>query len=233
VTADHGYLWRSGVETRRRALSDTAAELVILISCIGQLFCGMACVTSASRMTYAFSRDRAIPGWQMWTRLNARRTPVGAVLFVVAAALIITLPALWNVEEGIPVAFFAVVSVTVIGLYIAYVIPIFLRWRIGDGFKPGPWNNGPKYKWMNLVATIWVGIITVIFCLPFTPAGVPWNDDFAWSSVNYAPLMVGALILAVGIWWLVSARRSFTGPVRQIQFDEAAGVVSEEPTITT
>ena len=133
------------------ALSDTAAELVILISCIGQLFCGMACVTSASRMTYAFSRDRAIPGWQMWTRLNARRTPVGAVLFVVAAALIITLPALWNVEEGIPVAFFAVVSVCVIGLYIAYAIPIFLRWRIGDAFKAGPWNNGQKYRWMNLV----------------------------------------------------------------------------------
>jgi hypothetical protein len=27
VVADHGYLWRSGVETRRRALPDTAAEL--------------------------------------------------------------------------------------------------------------------------------------------------------------------------------------------------------------
>ena len=126
------------------ALSATMAELVVLISCIGQLFCGMACVTSASRMTYAFSRDRAIPGWRIWTRLNANRTPVGAVLFVVACALIITLPALWNVEEGIPVAFFAVVSVCVIGLYIAYAIPIFLRWRIGDAFKPGPWTNGPQ-----------------------------------------------------------------------------------------
>ena len=81
---------------------------------------------------------------------------------------------------------------------------------------------------MNLAATIWVGIITVIFCLPFTPAGVPWNDEFTWSSVNYAPLTVGGLILAVGIWWLVSARHSFTGPVRQIKFDDAAGVVAEE-----
>jgi amino acid transporter len=212
------------------ALSDTAAEIVILISCIGQLFCGMACVTSASRMTYAFSRDRAIPGWRIWTRLNHNRTPVGAVLFVVACALIITLPALWNVQEGIPVAFFAVVSVCVIGLYIAYAIPIFLRWRIGDAFQAGPWTNGPKYKWMNLIATIWVGIITVIFCLPFTPAGVPWNDEFTWSSVNYAPLTVGGLILAVGIWWLVSARHSFTGPVRNVEFaGEGLGVVEGEP----
>ena len=60
-------------------------------------------------------------------------------------------------------------SVCVIGLYIAYAIPIYLRWRMGDAFQPGPWNNGQKYRWMNLVATIWVGIITVIFCLPFTP----------------------------------------------------------------
>ena len=215
------------------ALGLTAQKIVVGISCIGQLFCGMACVTSASRMTYAFSRDRAIPGWRIWTRLNHKHTPVGAVLFVVVAALLITLPALWNVEAGIPVAFFAVVSITVIGLYIAYAIPIYLRWRIGDAFKPGPWTNGPKYRWMNLVATIWVGIITVIFCLPFTPAGVPWNDEFAWSSVNYAPLTVGGLILAVGIWWLVRARHTFTGPVRQIHFDEAAGVISEEPTVTT
>jgi amino acid transporter len=215
------------------ALGLTAQKIVVGISCIGQLFCGMACVTSASRMTYAFSRDRAIPGWRLWTRLNHRRTPVGAVLFVVVAALLITLPALWNVEAGIPVAFFAVVSITVIGLYIAYAIPIYLRWRMRDNFKPGPWNNGQKYKWMNIIATIWVGIITVIFCLPFTPAGVPWNDEFAWSSVNYAPLTVGGLVLAVGIWWLVRARHTFTGPVRQIQFDEAAGIVSEEPTVTT
>ena len=43
-----------------------------------------------------------------------------------------------------PVAFFAVVSIAVIGLYIAYVIPIYLRWREGDKFEPGPWNNGPS-----------------------------------------------------------------------------------------
>ena len=120
------------------ALSPTAAELVILISRIGQLFCGMACVTSASRMTYAFSRDRAIPGWRIWTKLDAKRVPVGAVLFVCFWAMVITLPALKSNAAGIPVAFFAVVSVCVIGLYIAYAIPIFLRWRIGDDFRAGP-----------------------------------------------------------------------------------------------
>jgi hypothetical protein len=57
-----------------------------------------------------------------------------------------------------------------------------------------------------------VAIITVIFILPTTPAGVPWRDEFSWSAVNYAPLVTGGVILAVGIWWLVSAKRTFTGP---------------------
>ena len=66
----------------------------MLIATIGQLFCGMACVTSCSRMTYAFSRDRAVPGWRLWTRLNHHRVPAYAVVFSCVAALLMTLPAL-------------------------------------------------------------------------------------------------------------------------------------------
>lgn len=52
----------------------------------------------------------------------------------------------------VPTAFYAVVSVAVIGLYLAFLIPIWQRWRLGDAFEPGSWNNGSKYKWMNLLA---------------------------------------------------------------------------------
>ena len=55
-----------------------------------------------------------------------------------ALALIITIPALKGAPGTVfPVAFFAVVSICVIGLYIAYVIPIFLRWRMGDEVRAG------------------------------------------------------------------------------------------------
>jgi amino acid transporter len=211
------------------ALSPAYAKTIILIATVGQLFCGLACLTSASRMCYAFSRDRAVPGHRLWTRLNHHRVPAFSVLFMATCALIVTLPALVGEGEGTPYAFFAVVSITVIGLYIAYVIPVYLRWRKGDSWEAGPWTLGRKYRWVNPIAVIWVAISVVIFSLPFTPAAVPWNKEFDWKSFNYAPLTVAVVLGAVGIWWLVSARHKFTGPVKNIQFDDAVGVVEEEP----
>ena len=202
------------------SLSSAAAKAVILISTVGQLFCGMACVTSASRMTFAFSRDGAIPGHSLWRRLGRNRTPTWAVLFVIAFALIITIPAYFPNSKGSPVAFLAVTSISVIGLYIAYTIPVFLRWRQGEDFTPGPWTLGSRYRWNNLIATIWVAICVVIFCLPFTPAGVFFSKRFSWSSVNYAPLVTIGVMVAVTLWYLLSARRTFTGPVRTIGAQE-------------
>ena len=207
------------------ALGSGWGKFVLIISTAGQLFCGGACLTSASRMCYAFSRDNGFGkrASAKLSRVNEKRVPIWAVLMMATLALIITLPALKGNGEGVPFAFFAVVSISVIGLYIAYVTPVFLRWRKGDDFEPGPWNNGRKYKWMNILATIWVAIITVIFCLPFVPAAVPWNSEFSWESFNYAPLTVGVVILGATIAWFASARKHFTGQIRETEIEEALG----------
>jgi amino acid transporter len=204
------------------ALSSSAAKAVILISTVGQLFCGVACCTSASRMTFAFSRDGAVPGHSLWRRLGKNRTPTWSVLFVVVFAAIITFPAYFPNKLGTPVAFLAVTSISVIGLYIAYTIPVFLRWRMGSEFKPGPWTLGSKYKWMNPIAFCWVAICVVIFCLPFAPAGVFFKSGFEWSAVNYAPLVTIGVMAAVTIWFTVSAKKTFKGPIRTIDELNAA-----------
>ena len=211
------------------AMSEGWAEMVILISFLGQVFCGMACVTSCSRTFFAFSRDRAVPGWRFWSRVNHKHVPVAAVLGSSALALIITIPALWGTSAGIPVAFFAVVSISVIGLYIAYVAPVYLRLRAGSDFTPGAWTLGGRYRWVNTIAVVWVALCVVIFSLPFTPAAVPWNDEFDWSALNYAPLMVGGLFIAVGLWWVLDAKNKYKGPVRTIAFDEGMGITEEQP----
>jgi amino acid transporter len=202
-----------------QALPEGWHFMILLISTAGQLFCATACLTSASRMTFAFSRDGAIPGSTWLAKVNpATRIPANAVIFVSVIGIIITLPALKSIG-GVPVAFLAVVSVAVIGLYLAFAIPIFLRWRMGDSFVPGSWTLGKKYKWMNLVAVIEIIVISIYFILPFTPSGVPGNKDFAWSSVNYAPVLTVGTLLVLTIWWHASAKKWFTGPKHTI--DEA------------
>jgi amino acid transporter len=205
------------------ALSSGLAKLVLDISTVGQLFCGMGCVAAASRMVFAFSRDGAVPGHTLWRRLNKHRTPTWAVLFVVVFSLIITIPALFGNSAGVPVAFFAVTSITTISLYIAYILPVFLRWRMGNRFEPGVWNLRQHYKWINVVAFIWVALCVVIFCLPGSPEAVPWNSSFNWNDFNYAPVVMLALVLGVWIAWVAGANKSFKGPVRTV----------DDPTIGT
>src|SRR5690242_2627731 len=56
------------------------AEFCIFIAVVAQCFCTIASTTSASRMMFAFSRDRAVPGHQLWRRVSKRdRIPVYTV----------------------------------------------------------------------------------------------------------------------------------------------------------
>ncbi|GGR70496.1 amino acid transporter [Micromonospora fulviviridis] len=197
------------------ALTPFFFKAVIIISTIGQFFCGMSCVTSMSRMAYAFSRDRAVPGWRLWSRVDRNGTPVNAIIAATLAGLVLTLPALYQ-KAGVPIAFYAVVSVAVIGLYLSFLIPIFLRLRMGDRFVPGPWTLGRRYKLLGWIAVIEIAIISVYFVLPIVPAGVPGNAEFSWTAVNYAPLAIGGVLLGVAVWWYASARKWFTGPRRTV-----------------
>ena len=194
-----------------------AAKLVVLIATIGQLFCGAAGLTSASRTWYAFSRDRAIPGWTLFRRVNRDRVPFNAVIGVSVFALIIAIPALFG-ENNIPFAFFAITGICTVGLYVAYVIPVYLRLRAGDNFRPGPWNLGSRYKIVNSVAIFFVVLVVFALDLPFTPAGLPWNDDFDSSLVNYTPLAI-IIPLIFGAWYLISAKDKYQGPVSTLEED--------------
>ena len=205
------------------SLGLTAFKIVMIISTVGQIFCAGSGMTSASRMTYAFSRDHAIPGWRLWSQVTASKAPRNATMFIAVICAIVAIPALKGNAANTPIAFFALTAITVIGLYMAYAIPIFLRWRMGDAFEPGPWTLGNKYKWMAPIAVGEVLVACVYFCLPFGPPGIPGKEGFAWDNgyIQYAPVLVGSTILLVGVWWLVSARHWFTGPLRTVDLPAA------------
>jgi amino acid transporter len=200
------------------------AKLILIIATVGQLFCGAAGLTSASRTWYAFSRDRGMPGWWLFRRLNQARVPLYAVVAVSVVSLLITIPAYWG-TNGVPWAYFAITSICTVGLYLAYIIPVYLRLRKGDSFQPGPWTLGRHYKWVNAGAILFVVLVVYSLDIPFASAGVPWNSGWKWSSLNYSPLVL-LVGLAVAIWWVVSAKNRYTGPVRTI--DEVP-IIEETP----
>jgi amino acid transporter len=205
------------------ALDPWAAKLIFIIATIGQLFCVTAGLTSASRTWYAFSRDRGMPGWNVFRRVNRDRVPFNAVIAVSAASLLIAIPALFG-KNDIPFAFAALTGICTVGLYLAYIIPVYLRLRAGDRFEPGPWNLGRRYKLVNTLAIAFVVLVVYSLDLPYAPAGLPWNKDFDASLVNYTPLAI-VLPLIFGVWYLVSAKNRYQGPVRTLEEDEVtAGV---------
>ena len=207
------YIWQT-------AMGDKWAEFLLVIACVAQFFCGLASVTSASRMMFAFSRDRAIPGYQLWRQVSKKeRVPVNSIWAICFMSWALMLPTLKNPIVGYAVG----TSIAVIGLYIAFVLPIILRYRAKENFERGAWHLGNHYKWIDPLAIGWIVLICILFLLPLFPDGIPGNSavvgshfllNVNWIDVNYAPLTVGGAFLLFGGWWVLSAKNWFKGPVR-------------------
>lgn len=203
------YIWEQSV-------GSTWAGLLLFIACMAQFFCGFAALASGSRMLFAFSRDGAVPGRNIWRKISKKNhVPVNANILIALLTWALMLPTLVNGTIGYAVG----TSVAVIGLYISFSIPIFLRWRMGDAFQCGPWTIGKHYKWIAPVSFLWIWFIAILFLLPTNTAGVWFSSSFNWAAANYAPLTFGGLLIVVGVWWGLSARHWFTGPIREV--DEA------------
>ncbi|HZU01729.1 MAG TPA: amino acid permease, partial [Ktedonobacteraceae bacterium] len=107
-------------------------------------------------------------------------------------------------------------SIATIGLYIAYALPIWLRLFAKD-FQPGPWHLGAWSKPIGWIAVIWVVFISVLFMLPTA-------TPITALTFNYTPVVVLGTFVIITVWWLVSARVWFKGPVVQGSEAELAAI---------
>jgi amino acid transporter len=218
-----------------QALDTKWVAIVLLISSAGQFFCTTACQTSASRMLFAFSRDRAVPGHRLWSKVSSKKIPANGVMVTALLAGIITLPALVQVDINgapAPIAFYAVISIGVVGLYLCFAVPIYYRWKAGDSFPVGRWNLRGHYKWMAPVALIEIAVTSIIALFPTSIGGMPeWlrsiigasdpEIPFEWKFVNYTPLLVGTVLILLYLYWHVSVKKWFTGPIKQVELTES------------
>jgi amino acid transporter len=190
---------------------------------ISQLLCGLATVTSASRMIFAFSRDGGLPFSKTLASVSPTyRTPVAAiwtgatlaVLFVWGASL---------VSVAGTSAYTIVVSSTVIFLFLSFSVPIALalfahgtpKWD-----KMGPWDLGPF--WFKVSCVLSLISMVLIFFIGIQPP----NDWALW-------IVIGFLVITALVWILFENRR-FQGPPlgemiakRQAAIREAEKAVGE------
>ncbi|KAI0737826.1 amino acid transporter [Daedaleopsis nitida] len=177
-------------------------SLIIVV----QYVTGAAQGVDASRVVFAFARDNALPGSRWWKRMHPyTRTPVNAVWLVIAMSGII---GLLGFSET---ALSSLAGASVIGLYVSYVTPIFLRITSGrDKLRPGPFSLGKWYMPIGIVAVAWVSFITVL--LMFPPEIHPTAE-----TMNYAVVIIMSVFVFASVSWIFSARKWFKGPVRTVE----------------
>ena len=168
---------------------------------ISQFLCGLATVTSASRMIFAFSRDKGLPGSALLAKVSPKhRTPVAASWTASSLAVLFV----WGssrVTIGETPVYTIVVSCTVIFLFFSFVIPITLglfAWGTSKWDRMGPWNLGEAtYK---LFALLSLAAMVLIFVVGIQPP----ND---WALY----ITVGFLGLTAIVWFGIENWR-FKGP---------------------
>ncbi len=194
-----------------QALGETFGRVVLWIVTLAMWFCGLSCVTSTSRMIFAFARDKGMPLSHVLAEVSRKyRTPAAAVwlaatLSFLLPCLILLLVALFPKKLDFSKLYPAVTGVSTIGLYLSYGIPLLLKVRavrrgLWVAHHNGPWNLGRWSVPVNVIALVWIAFITVLFVLP--------------PNHLTGCIFLGALgSLAVFYWARVRGR--FKGPVPQ------------------
>ena len=183
--------WNVFFWTMDQVVPSSLKIILYLIILVAQYLCGLATVTSASRMIFAFSRDGGLPFSEVLRKVNPTyRTPVAAIWAGAALAVLFTVYT--------PI-YSTIVSVTVIFLYISYGVPIALgllaykkSWT-----KMGPWDLGGAFR---IVAVLCILIDILIFFIGVQPP----NGKALWITIAFV-----AITLAI---WFGLEQRRFQGP---------------------
>ena len=110
---------------------------------IAQLLCGLATVTSASRMLFAFSRDDGMPvgSKALATCRPKYRTPVNAIWTATVLCILYVVLALSIKVEGTSI-YVIVVNSTLVFLFLSFTIPLvagLFAYGTAKWPNPGPW----------------------------------------------------------------------------------------------
>ncbi|KAI1790578.1 APC amino acid permease [Ganoderma leucocontextum] len=197
------------------SFGQTGTLAIWAVVVIVQYMMGSSMVLAASRQTFAFSRDSALPFSKWLYHMNAyTRTPVNTVWFVAICAIFLGLLAFAG-----PSAINAVFSLGVTALYVAYCIPIAARFLGDNDFVPGPFNLGRFSLPVAVIAILWMTFISIVLLFPASPGP-------AVVGMNYTVVVLGGVLVLSLVWYyfpVYGGVHWFTGPVPTISKDAQEG----------
>lgn len=163
------------------------------------LFCSISITVAASRCTWAFARDDAIPGAKLFARVDSRLgVPVWALVLTTIVQMLLGL-----INLGSTSAFTAFVSVGVIALAVSYAIPIAisLAWNRRVEVSQARWNCGPIIgPIVNIISIAWITFEVILFSMP---TALPVTA----VSMNYASVVFMGFGVISAFWYLAYARK--------------------------
>ncbi|KAI9902346.1 hypothetical protein N3K66_001698 [Trichothecium roseum] len=187
----------------KSAMGSSGAAIGLLIPLmVLALMCGIGCTTASSRCTWAFARDGAIPGGQLWSKVNhTLDVPFNAMMLCMAVELVLGL-----IYFGSSTAFNAFSGVGVMCLTASYATPIAISLFTGrKQVKTAPFRLGAFGPFANVVAIAWSLLALPLFCMPTV---LPVDA----TTVNYAPVVFVAATLVSGVWYWVWGYENYAGP---------------------
>ncbi|KAL0952584.1 hypothetical protein HGRIS_006840 [Hohenbuehelia grisea] len=185
---------------------------------VTQYMMGSSMLLAASRQTFAFARDGALPFSSWLYRMNSfTKTPVNTVWF----------DAIFSAMLGLLVfagdqAIDAIFELSVVASYTAYAIPVVARFLGDNDFTPGPFSLG--------IFSLPVAIIAVLFMLFMGIVNLfPTRPQTSVTEMNYTVVVFGGTMVLSLVWYYLPKYGGvhwFTGPVSNV--DEYADSKASE-----
>ncbi|RYP14072.1 hypothetical protein DL765_006606 [Monosporascus sp. GIB2] len=190
--------------TRGNLVAATAMTSTIIISAS---LATVGLIASTSRILWALARDGAPAFSGPLSRLHSKTSiPLNAVITV---TVILVLLGLLNIAST--TAFTAILSLTVVALSLSYIIPViamlYRRIFTPEQLQWGPWRMSASVGLIvNIISICYIVFLTIFLVLP------PVRPVHA-GNMNYAGVLLGAVLLLTTIDWVLRGRKTYTGPI--------------------
>ncbi|KAF8838089.1 amino acid transporter [Paxillus ammoniavirescens] len=166
------------------------------------MFCAISISCAASRATWAFARDKAIPFHTHFAKINPTSdVPVNALLLSTVIQVLLGL-----IYLGSSTAFNAFVGVAVMCLGASYAMPVAISLLNGrSDITDAPFHLGRLGSVVNAIAVLWIMFAIVLFSMP---AIIPATQ----VTMNYASVVFVGFAVVSAVWYTINGRFHYTGP---------------------